>query len=252
MSVVLEETGKLISAAKQLLETDRALGGDFIPAGNSDMGTVDDSPTDEITPQQKAELLQQMDLQEVSNCRRCKLSETRKNTVFGEGNFDADLVFVGEAPGAEEDATGKPFVGRAGELLTKMIAAMGLSRQDIFICNMLKCRPPGNRNPSPQEIQCCWDFLVRQLQIIRPKVIVTLGNPATRGLLDTTKGITRMRGHWQKLPDIGNGLGNIDVMPTFHPAYLLRQYSTDNRAKVWSDLQAVMAKLDLQRPEKGS
>jgi DNA polymerase len=150
----------------------------------------------------------------------------------------------------EEDATGRPFVGRAGELLTRMINAMGLQREDVYICNMLKCRPPGNRTPNPQEVECCWDFLVRQLQIIGPKVIVAMGNPATKGLLGTKVGITRIRGQWQKLPMIGEGLANIDVMPTFHPAYVLRQYNADTRGKVWADLQEVMKRLGLQPPKK--
>ena len=203
-----------------------------------------------MTPEQKAAALREMDENEVRNCPFCPLKDSRTQTVFGEGDPDADLVFVGEAPGAEEDATGRPFVGRAGELLTKMIHAMGLKRQDVYICNMLKCRPPGNRTPSGEEVECCWDFLIRQLQIIQPKVIVTLGNPATHGLLNTRVGITRLRGQWQKLPDIGEHLAGIDVMPTFHPAYLLRQYTPENRKKVWSDLQEVMKHLGLKLKKK--
>jgi DNA polymerase len=191
-----------------------------------------------------------MDVSEVRGCVKCALSQGRTQTVFGEGNPDADLVFVGEGPGAEEDRTGRPFVGRAGELLTKMIHAMGLTRDDVFICNMVKCRPPGNRAPAPEEVQACWSYLVRQLQIIRPKVIVTLGNPATKGLLNTAEGITRLRGTWQRLPEIGPGLGGVPVMPTFHPAYVLRQYTPENRGKVWSDLQAAMEALGLSPPAK--
>ena len=161
-----------------------------------------------MTRDEKGAALADMDVNEVRNCPRCQLRGTCTQTVFGEGNPDAELVFVGEAPGAEEDRTGRPFVGRAGELLTKMIQAMGLRREDVYICNMLKCRPPGNRTPNIQEIDCCWEFLVRQLQIIQPQVIVTLGNPATKGLLNTPTGITRMRGHWQRLPDIGEDLGH--------------------------------------------
>ena len=132
-----------------------------------------------------------------------------------------------------------------------MIEAMGLRRQDVYICNILKCRPPGNRTPGPEEVECCWGFLVRQLQIIRPKVIVALGNPATQALLDTRVGITRMRGNWQQLPLIGQNLAGIPVMPTFHPAYLLRQYTQDNRKQVWSDLQQVMDLLGLRRRKAG-
>ena len=254
-----ESAEKLTKAARQLLETDRALGGDFVPAGHSPLPAIEPpaaapaaagpaGPT--LTPEQQATALEDMDAGEVRNCVACPLHAGRTHTVFGEGNPDADLVFVGEAPGAEEDRTGRPFVGRAGEKLTDMIAAMGLSRQDVYICNMLKCRPPGNRTPNPQEVECCWDFLIRQLQILQPKVIVTLGNPATQNLLDTRVGITRLRGSWQKLPMVADGLVGIDVMPTFHPAFLLRQYSIDNRKKVWSDLQEVMKLLGMEGPKK--
>ena len=204
----------------------------------------------ELSPEDKSIALQELDTNEVKPCRKCQLCKTRTNTVFGEVNPDADLVFVGEGPGAEEDLSGHPFVGRAGDLLTKMIAAMGLSRSDVFICNMVKCRPPGNRTPLGEEIAACWDYLVRQLQIIRPKVIVTLGNPATKGLLSTNVGITRLRGQWASLPDIAPGLAGIAVMPTFHPAYVLRNYSVNTRQLVWSDLQTVMERLGLKMPEK--
>ncbi|HUU59845.1 MAG TPA: uracil-DNA glycosylase, partial [Phycisphaerae bacterium] len=121
-----------------------------------------------------------------------------------------------------------------------------------YICNIVKCRPPNNRAPAPEEAAACWGYLVRQLEILRPKVIVTLGNPATKALLGTTIGITRLRGTWQRLPDIGDGLGGTPVMPTFHPAYLLRQYTPDNRRKVWSDLQQVMDLLGLKPPKRGA
>jgi len=250
-----DDTGGLGRAARQLIETDELLGGQFVPAGRNPLPEIAPrrratAGMPNMTRRQKADALKDMDVNEVRNCPQCVLKDSRRQTVFGEGDPDADLVFVGEAPGAEEDATGRPFVGRAGELLTNMIRAMGLKRRDVFICNMLKCRPPGNRTPNPQEIECCWGFLVRQLQIIAPKVIVTLGNPATQGLLNTRTGITRLRGQWQKLPDIGEGLEGIDVMPTFHPAYLLRQYNEPTRRKVWSDLQAVMERLGLKPAPK--
>jgi DNA polymerase len=202
-----------------------------------------------LSPPQKQATLEQMNRDEVSVCTKCVLHKTRTNTVFGEGDFNAELVFVGEGPGADEDRTGRPFVGRAGDLLTKMITAMGLSREGVFICNVVKCRPPGNRNPAAEEVQACWGYLVRQLQIIRPKVIVTLGNPATQTLLDTKTGITRLRGSWQQLGEIGEGLAGTAVMPTFHPSYLLRQYTPENRKKVWSDLQTVMKALGLKSPK---
>ena len=251
-----EPSSDLTRAARQLIAMEEFLGGDFLPACRNplpelpDIAPADAPPAAAMTPQQKTEALEAIDVGEVRNCTRCQLSQGRTQTVFGETNPDADLVFVGEAPGMQEDATGRPFVGRAGELLDKMIQAMGLKRQDVFICNVVKCRPPNNRAPTVEEIQACWDYLVRQLQIIQPKAIVTLGNPATKNLLNTTTGITRLRGTWQQLPDIGEGLGATPVMPTFHPAYLLRQYTPDNRRKVWSDLQQVMALLGLSLPEK--
>jgi len=239
----------LIRAAKQLVETEQLLGGDFIPAERNRLpGPEGSNAVAAMTPQQKAEALEAIDVNEVRGCVRCGLCESRTQTVFGEVNPDADLVFVGEGPGEEEDRTGRPFVGRAGELLTRMIQAMGLTRQDVYICNLVKCRPPGNRVPAVEEIHACWDYLIRQLQIIQPKVIVTLGNPATQNLLDTRVGITKLRGQWQKLPMIGEGLAGIDVMPTFHSAYVLRQYTKDVRGKVWSDLQQVMDKLGLRPP----
>ena len=250
-----DETHDLIDTARQLVEAERTLGGSYMPAERNPLPQIEMSaaPAAAAVPQlsveQKAASLGEL-AREVADCSRCALKDTRKNVVFGEVNPAAELVFVGEAPGADEDASGRPFVGRAGELLTKMIEAMGLTRQDVFICNILKCRPPNNRAPNPQEVQCCWDFLIRQLQIIRPKVIVTLGNPATQNLLNTKTGITRLRGTWQALPDIGEGLAGTPVMPTFHPAYILRQYSPENRKKVWSDLQQVMKLLGLTRPEK--
>ena len=247
------ERDDLIRAARQLIETERLFGGDFLPAAKNPLPEIKAAapPPGTMTKDQKAAALEQLDANEVRACSRCALRGSRTHTVFGEGDPDADVVFVGEAPGAEEDRTGRPFVGRAGELLTKMIDAMGLRRQDVYICNILKCRPPANRTPNPEEVDCCWGFLVRQLQIIRPKVIVALGNPATQALLDTRVGITRMRGNWQQLPLIGENLAGIPVMPTFHPAYLLRQYTPDNRKQVWSDLQQVMDLLGLRRQKAG-
>ena len=245
-----DEPGDLFQAARQLIETERTLGGDFIPARRNPLPEAQPSEPAGMTARQKTEALRAIDVGEVQGCTKCGLCENRTQTVFGEGNPDADLVFVGEGPGEEEDRTGRPFVGRAGELLTKMIIAMGLTRQDVFICNIVKCRPPRNRAPMPEEVTACWGYLIRQLQIIAPKVIVTLGNPATQNLLDTKIGITKLRGQWQKLPPISEGLAGIAVMPTFHSAYLLRQYTPDNRKKVWDDLKKVMDKLSLAPPKK--
>ena len=251
-----DDHAKLTQAARQLIAIDELFGGQFIPAGRNPLPEIEvAAPASaavgaSMSRDDKVAALKAIDEGEVKTCTRCALCESRTNTVFGEVNPDADLVFVGEGPGADEDRTGRPFVGRAGELLTKMIVAMGLTRDDVFICNIVKCRPPGNRAPTPEETESCWGYLMRQLQIIAPKVIVTLGNPATQNLLSTRVGITRMRGSWQKLPDLADGLEGIDVMPTFHPAYVLRQYTADTRGKVWSDLQAVMNVLGLDVPKK--
>ncbi|MBT3278161.1 MAG: uracil-DNA glycosylase [Phycisphaerales bacterium] len=202
----------------------------------------------ELSPEGKASALAALNNDEVSSCAKCVLCQTRTQTVFGEGDPNADLVFVGEAPGADEDEQGKPFVGKGGQLLTKMITAMGLSREEVFIVNTLKCRPPGNRDPKRDELEACWSILTRQLQIIRPKVIVTLGNPSTRSLLQTQAGITKLRGTWQTLPDHAPGLGGTKVMPTFHPSFVTRCYTAEVRGQAWSDLQMVMEELGLKTP----
>jgi DNA polymerase len=190
-----------------------------------------------------AERLRELE-QAAGACARCRLAETRTEVVFGEGDAEARLVFVGEAPGADEDATGRPFVGRAGKLLTKIIEAMNLAREEVFICNVLKCRPPGNRTPAPDEVTRCSPFLHEQLAVIRPRVICALGGPATKTLLGTKEGITKLRGRFfryraaspgqRRGPDQGTAL-----MPTFHPAYLLRSMS--EKAKVWADMKKIMA-----------
>jgi uracil-DNA glycosylase len=172
--------------------------------------------------------------EELGDCQRCKLCPTRTNIVFGVGNPDAELVFVGEAPGADEDAQGEPFVGRAGQLLTKMIEAMGYARGDVYICNVLKCRPPGNRNPEPDEVASCEPFLKKQLGAIRPRMIVALGKFAVQCLLRDDAPISRLRGNLRTYE-------GIPLMPTFHPAYLLRDPSKKKLA--WDDLKAVNAAL---------
>jgi len=172
--------------------------------------------------------------EELGDCRRCKLCAGRKNLVFGVGNPDAHLVFVGEGPGADEDAQGEPFVGKAGQLLTKMIEAMGYARQDVYICNVVKCRPPGNRNPEPDEIAACEPFLKKQLGAIRPRVIVALGKFAAQCLLRDDSPISRLRGDFRSYE-------GIPLMPTFHPAYLLREPARKKEA--WDDLKKVMAAL---------
>src|SRR6202045_2229456 len=175
--------------------------------------------------------------EDLGECTRCKLHSTRRKIVFGDGNPKAELVFVGEGPGADEDAQGLPFVGRAGKLLTQMIEAMGLQRKDVYICNVVKCRPPENRLPEPDEIKTCSPYLLRQLDAIDPKVIVCLGACAAQTLLETNRGISHFRGQW--LDFRGRKL-----MATYHPAYLLRNPAA--KADVWKDLQKVMAALGLE------
>ncbi len=181
--------------------------------------------------------------EDLGDCTRCKLHKRRNKLVFGDGSPRAQLVFVGEGPGADEDAQGLPFVGRAGKLLTQMIEAMGLQRKDVYICNVVKCRPPENRTPEPDEVQTCSPYLLRQIDAINPKVIVCLGAVAAKTLLETTRGISQYRGEWQEWR--GHKL-----MATYHPAYLLR--NPPAKADVWKDLQKVMAELGLQLPKKKS
>ena len=175
---------------------------------------------------------------QMGECTLCKLHKGRHTIVFGVGNPRARLMFVGEAPGEDEDLKGEPFVGKAGQLLTKMIEAMGLRREDVYICNTVKCRPPNNRNPEPDELAACEPFLKGQLAAVEPEVIVTLGKFAAQALLREQTPITRLRGQWREYE-------GIPVMPTFHPAYLLR--SPQEKGKVWDDLQSVMKKLGLER-----
>jgi len=183
---------------------------------------------------------------EVSGCTKCGLAATRIQTVFARGNADARLCFVGEAPGADEDEQGLPFVGRAGQLLDRMIGAMGLDpARDVYVCNILKCRPPGNRRPEPEEMAACFPYLNEQLALVRPRVIVALGNTAVAALLDTKMGITRVRGQWKLYR-------GILVMPTYHPSYLLRPspQQADAKRQAWEDLQLVMKELGLALPKR--
>ncbi|MBD3426349.1 MAG: uracil-DNA glycosylase [Candidatus Omnitrophica bacterium] len=179
----------------------------------------------------------------VKTCDECALAASRNNVVFGEGDPQADLVFIGEAPGRDEDRQGRPFVGRAGQLLTKIIESIGLSREDVYICNILKCRPPGNRNPHPSEIAVCSPYLVRQIEIIKPRVICALGKFASQTLLASETPISRLRGRFHDYK-------GIQLMPTYHPAYLLRNPSGKN--DVWHDMKAIAKVLGLEIPERRS
>ena len=225
------ELREIISSIKAYIELDRASG-------------IDEFFTDTRHTAQDAargagglESLRQ----EVSLCKRCSLHKTRRNVVFGSGSPDAELMFIGEAPGEDEDARGLPFVGRAGQLLTKIIEAMGLKREDVYIANILKCRPPSNRMPLPSEIAECEDNVKRQVEFIKPKVICTLGKFASQTLLRTQTTISALRGHFHEY----NGT---KVMPTFHPAYLLR--NPNDKKLVWQDMKKVMKELSCQSSRK--
>lgn len=179
---------------------------------------------------------------ELGDCRRCKLAGGRTHLVFGVGNPQAELMFIGEGPGADEDLQGEPFVGKAGQLLTKIIQGMGMERSEVYIANVVKCRPPNNRDPEPDEVSACEPFLRAQIASIKPKVIVTLGKWASQTLLQTAMPITKLRGTWSKYD-------GTPVMPTYHPAYLLR--NPEEKRPVWEDMKAVLGFLGRPVPERG-
>ncbi len=231
------ELCELAGALKRILREEEGsgccIGGDRHHAPQSEKITVSRRPVEgesQISPAYSTLSLTAIQ-DELGNCRRCGLSQGRNNIVFGEGNPHADLVFVGEAPGEQEDRQGKPFVGRAGQLLTKIIEAMGFTRQDVYICNILKCRPPGNRNPRPEEIAACEPFLKKQLEALAPKVICALGSFAAKTLLRKEVPITLLRGKFHFYQ-------GINLMPTYHPAYLLRNPGA--KKQVWDDVQIIM------------
>jgi len=205
---------------------------------------LDINMSDNTGPSEKAKKLFSL-REEIGDCRRCKLSATRNSIVFGEGSPDARVMFVGEGPGKDEDIQGRPFVGRAGQLLTAIIEkGMRMTREDVYICNIVKCRPTidmafqRDRPPDEEETAACSGFLLKQIEIIKPEVIITLGNPSTRFLLGTKTGITKMRGHW-------HSFGGIPVMPTYHPSYVLRNggESSPLKREVWEDIKKVLAAL---------
>jgi len=226
-----DELGEALSDARNLLEYAQTLGFKEIEVkghGRSKAGGR--GGAGKLTPDGKARALEKLK-GEIGDCTRCKLCKGRQNLVFGVGNPDAKLMFIGEGPGRDEDIQGEPFVGRAGQLLTKIIQAMGHKRSDVYIANIVKCRPPNNRNPEPDEVATCKPFLIKQVEIIRPRVIVCLGSVAAQNLLETDTKITRIRGkftEWQGTP----------VMPTYHPAFLLR--NPNMKKPVWEDMQQVM------------
>jgi uracil-DNA glycosylase family 4 len=210
------------------------------PLPSAEAGQIVETPREGTRPAINAVELARIDAC-AKVCVLCReLSGCRHSVVFGVGNPHAELMFVGEAPGADEDAQGEPFVGRAGQLLTKIIQAMGYRREDVYISNVLKCRPPENRTPLPDEVKNCLPYLLSQIELIQPKVIVALGATAVRALLEVQLGITKMRGHWYTFKDI-------PIMPTFHPAYLLR--NPPAKKEVWEDMKAVLEKLGREVPK---
>lgn len=193
-------------------------------------------PTTNVSPTGKSnkELLEEL-RSNIGDCQRCKLGKTRTKLVFGVGNPDARIVFVGEGPGRDEDIQGEPFVGRAGQLLTDIITkGMKMKREDVYICNVVKCRPPENRNPEPDEVDACEGFLIKQLEVIRPEIVVALGTFAAKILLKTDLPISKLRGRFHDYK-------GIQVMPTFHPSYLLR--NPEKKKETWEDIKMVMARL---------
>ena len=217
----------------------------LVAEGLLPLPTADAFVAPPLSTEEKRARLTAMAEKEVRGCTKCRLCEKRMHTVFGEGDVNAKIFFIGEGPGETEDQTGRPFVGRAGELLNKMIAGMGLKREQVYIANVVKCRPPGNRVPAPDEVATCTPYLERQLEIIRPQVIITLGLPSTQYMLQTKNSMGRMRGHWHEWR-------GIRLMPTYHPAYVLRNQTYETRAAVWDDLKKVMVEVGLPLPKKNS
>jgi len=235
-----------LRAARQAVETDILLGLDVVVPGAHGQ-SIDTAPGEAASAGVDAgdpgALLAALESEHANSCAHCTKSTSHTNLVFGEGSPTARLMFVGEAPGAREDATGRPFVGPAGQKLDEMISAMGLTRDSVYIANVLKARPPENRTPLEAEARACGEWLSRQIEVIQPEVVVALGGPAAKLLLATETGITRLRGAWSQMA-VGERM--IPLMPTFHPAYILRQYTAEVRRQVWEDLQLVMQKLGLE------
>ncbi|MCH8825101.1 MAG: uracil-DNA glycosylase [Planctomycetes bacterium] len=261
-----ENIDKQRRLARQHIETAKLLGVDFVPVNAADESAAFPSNGETLQAQttsaataillrgakalqtlpklnldEKIQALQELSKRHDETCSHCTVATAHTQTVFGEGNPDANLMFIGEAPGENEDKTGRPFVGRAGKKLDEIICAMGYERKDIYIANVLKSRPPENRTPLSSEVEQCAQYLAEQIRIIRPKALVGLGGPASKWLLRTNIGVTRLRGQWAAYED---GTLQFPVMPTFHPAYLLRNYTPDTRKKVWSDMQQVMKFLE--------
>jgi len=222
--------------ARQHARTSTLLGVDFVPVRSGASESLAPAKGETPAPTDKASRLDDLRARYERESPLVSSIPGWTNIVFGDGNPDAQLMFIGEAPGADEDAQGIPFVGRAGKKLNEMINAMGLERSDVYIANVLKVRPPDNRTPTPEEARADGPFLIEQIDIIQPSVIVTLGRPAANFLLENTASMGSMRGRWHEAR-------GIPVMPTYHPAYLLRAYTPENRKKVWSELERALRAL---------
>lgn len=233
---------------RQHLEMETFFAGDFTIKGGEDLFPAASATS--TTQQEASDMTQSLDTiaATVRSCTKCEISSSRLNAVPGQGNPKARLMFVGEAPGADEDKQGLAFIGRAGKLLTEIIKGMGLSRDEVFIGNILKCRPPGNRDPKPDEKKNCWPYLKHQLEIIQPEIIVALGAHAAQTLLDTKTAIGQLRGRFHEY-HFSEEVPPSKLMPTYHPAYLLRNYSYDNRKRVWEDMMKVLEELGLPVPK---
>lgn len=226
---LLDEYLEVVSSLKNYVEENIQLGILDMPKEHNNDITYKESLFEDISSKNYQNMI---DIRlDVENCKLCPLHKTRTNVVFGTGNEKAKLVFVGEAPGADEDAQGMPFVGKAGQKLTQIIQAIGLTREEVYITNVLKCRPPGNRNPLPEEIRCCEPYLIAQLKLIKPQTICALGTFAAQTLLKTDQPISKLRGRFHTYQ-------GIRLMPTYHPAFILRnpQYKRD----VWEDVQKLV------------
>jgi DNA polymerase len=229
----MAELQNLVTGLRRYLEEERSMGVEGWPKKSLPLPPEAPPPRDErISTPPTLEAVRE----ELGDCRRCKLHKTRTSIVFGSGNLRAKLVFVGEGPGRDEDLQGEPFVGQAGQLLTKIIQAIQLRREEVYITNIIKCRPPGNRNPEPDEIGSCEPFLVKQLEAIRPKLICALGTFAAQTLLKTEEKISSLRGEFHQYQ-------GIPLMPTYHPAFLLR--NPNSKRDVWEDMKKLKREYDL-------
>ena len=243
---LIEDLGKYLEYQRDegvlRMEVDRAVMSELAKKPESiSASTVEGTATEQISVPDSFQSLEEI-AAHISSCSNCLLHGGRTNTVPGEGNADSpDIMFIGEGPGADEDAQGRPFVGKAGQLLTKMIEAMGYKREEVFIANIVKCRPPNNRAPLPEEMEACLPYLRQQIGLIKPRTIIGMGATAIKGLLGKTVGITRLRGTWQEYE-------GIRLMPTFHPSYLLRDPS--KKKDVWQDLLLVLKELGREPPPR--